>query len=184
MVQFGGHYELIPTSVLVFSFTFGILSYFAATAFGIFSMSGFASLSAKVSLLGPVLPWLIPGSSAQDPSFGTPCSSGDHELLLSLGKLDGPVWHSGLSDFPVLLVADISVTVVSCIVASVAKTLSRSRLSRVEVHRWWCPWSVPPRPRRTRCIYHRQRPPRPRHWWPDREVRHQMIILLMMIPTF
>jgi hypothetical protein len=27
---------------------------------------------------------------------------GDQELLLSLGKLDGPVWHSGLSSIPIL----------------------------------------------------------------------------------
>jgi hypothetical protein len=28
--------------------------------------------------------------------------AGDQELLLPLGKLDGLVWHSGLSDFPAL----------------------------------------------------------------------------------
>jgi hypothetical protein len=53
-----------------------------------------------------------------------------------------------------------------------------------EVHRQRKPWYVPPYPWWTRRIHHQQRPPRHRHWWPDQEVRCQMIIPLMTIPTF
>jgi hypothetical protein len=59
----------------------------------------------------------------------------------------------GILDFPIflprsssaLLMADVSVAAISCVVASMAKTLSKSRPSLVEVHRWWHPWPVPPR---------------------------------------
>jgi hypothetical protein len=55
----------------------------------------------------------------------------DQVLSLPPRKLDGPVWHSGLSGFPTrsffaLLMADVSVAAISCVVASMAKTLSRS----------------------------------------------------------
>jgi hypothetical protein len=56
----------------------------------------------------------------------SPALAGDHVLLLLPRKPDGPIWHSGLFGFPALLVADVSVTVISCVVASVTKTLSRS----------------------------------------------------------
>jgi hypothetical protein len=86
--------------------------------------------------------------------------------------------------FSALLMADVSVMAIFCVVASMAKTLSRSRPSRVEVHQWWHPWTVPPRPRRTRWIHHRRRSPRPEHWWLHQKVRRWMIILVTMIPTF
>jgi hypothetical protein len=50
----------------------------------------------------------------------------DQVLSLPPGKLDGTVWYSRLSDFSVLLMADVSIAAISCIVASMAKTLSRS----------------------------------------------------------
>jgi hypothetical protein len=75
---------------------------------------------------------------------------GNQVLLLPPGKPDGPLWHSGLSDFlprssSALLMADVSVVAISCVVASMAKTLSKFRPSLVEVHQWWHPWPVPPR---------------------------------------
>jgi hypothetical protein len=93
-----------------------------------------------------------------------------------------------ISDCPVclpsLLLADTSVMAISYMVASVAKTSSWSWPSRVEVHWRQSPWTVPPRPRCTRRIHHRQKPPRPKHWWLNQEVRRQMMLLLTMIPTF
>jgi hypothetical protein len=50
----------------------------------------------------------------------------DQVLLLLPGKPDGLIWHFGLSGFPVLLVADVPIEVVSGIVASMAKTMLRS----------------------------------------------------------
>jgi hypothetical protein len=44
--------------------------------------------------------------------------------MVQFGILDYPVFLS--SGSPVLLVADVSVTVVSCVKASIAKTFSRS----------------------------------------------------------
>jgi hypothetical protein len=59
----------------------------------------------------------------------------------------------------ILLVADTSVTIVSCVVTSVAKMLNKSRPSRVEVHSRWSPWTVPSRTRRARRVHLRLRPP-------------------------
>jgi hypothetical protein len=73
-VRFGGHDELVLASVLVMAFASGTLSCSAATSSGIFSALGFASLSAEASLLDHVLQFILPGSSAEDPSFGAPCS--------------------------------------------------------------------------------------------------------------
>jgi hypothetical protein len=65
--------------------------------------------------------------------------------MVHFGILDCPIFLS--LGPPVLLEADVSIMAVSYIIASVIKTLSRSLPSWVEVHRWWCPWSVPPRPK-------------------------------------
>jgi hypothetical protein len=60
-VWFGGHRELVLTSVLVSTFAFGTLSCPAATSSGPFFASGFASPSAEELLLGPVFCWLLSG---------------------------------------------------------------------------------------------------------------------------
>jgi hypothetical protein len=106
----------------------------------------------------------------------------EYMVLLAKSGMTHPVFLPRGSS--VLLVADTPVVVVSYIVASVAKTLSRSYPSWVEVHWRWGPQSVPPCPWGTWWIHHQRRPPRPRHWWPEWEVRRQMIILLTTISTF
>jgi hypothetical protein len=80
-----------------------------------------------------------------------------------------------------MLLVDALVPAISCAVASVAKTFSWSWPSRVEVHRWQSPCSIPPCPW---WIHHRQGPPWTRHWWPDREVRRRMMLPLTVIPSF
>jgi hypothetical protein len=71
-IQFGGCRELALTSILVSAFSSKTLSCSAATFSGPFSTSGFTSSLVEVSLLGPGYPWLLPDSSIEDPSFGTP----------------------------------------------------------------------------------------------------------------
>jgi hypothetical protein len=53
-VRFGGRYELVPTSILVSAFTFGTLSYSAATSSRLSFVSGFALPAVEVSPLGLV----------------------------------------------------------------------------------------------------------------------------------
>jgi hypothetical protein len=60
-VLFGGYHELVPASVLVSAFASRTLSYSVATSSKLFSVSGFTSPLAEDSLLGPVLPYLLPG---------------------------------------------------------------------------------------------------------------------------
>jgi hypothetical protein len=74
MVRFGGRRELVLASILVSVSAPGTLSYSAATSSRPFSVSGFTSSLAEVSLFGPVCPWLLLDLSAEDPSFGAPCS--------------------------------------------------------------------------------------------------------------
>jgi hypothetical protein len=52
--------------------------------------------------------------------------------MVQFGILDCPVFLSW--SLPTLLVVDAPITVISYVVASLGKTLSRSQLSRVEVH--------------------------------------------------
>jgi hypothetical protein len=56
MVWFGNRCELVPASILVSASASGTLSYSAATSSRLFSVPGFASSLAEVSLLGSVLP--------------------------------------------------------------------------------------------------------------------------------
>jgi hypothetical protein len=72
----------------------------------------------------------LPGDQQEAPWVpSTP--AGDQVLSLPPGKLDGPAWNSGLSSFlsksfSALLMVDVSIGAISCIVASMAKTLKGS----------------------------------------------------------
>jgi hypothetical protein len=55
-IWFGGHCELVPTSILVSAFASRTPFYSAAISSGLFSVSGFALPSAEDLLLGLVLP--------------------------------------------------------------------------------------------------------------------------------
>jgi hypothetical protein len=61
-IRFGSYCELVPTSILVSTFTSGTLSCSTTTSSRLFSPSGFASSLAEVSLLGPIFPCLLLGS--------------------------------------------------------------------------------------------------------------------------
>jgi hypothetical protein len=92
-VQFGGHRELVPASVLVSAFAYGTLSCSVATSSRLFSALGFTSPSA-------------PDCSLVDrqrvhPSVILACAR-NQELLLLSRKLDHPVWGFGSSNFPIL----------------------------------------------------------------------------------
>jgi hypothetical protein len=107
------------------------------------------------------------------------------ELLLSSVKLDHPVCGTGPSDFPAcsafgrhlhnshLLRGSLRGQNIQLVLAisgeggSVAESTDRTT-----------------RPRWTSQIHHWQRLPRPKHWWLDREVRCQMMLLLMMLLIF
>jgi hypothetical protein len=71
-IQFGDHYKLVPTFVLLSTFASGTLYCSAPTSPEPFSASGFASSLVEVSLLSPVCPWLLLDSSIEGPSFGAP----------------------------------------------------------------------------------------------------------------
>jgi hypothetical protein len=103
-VRFGGCHELVPASILVSAFTFGTLSCSATTSSGLFSASCFTSSLAKVLLLSHVLPCLLLGSSAEDPSFGASRSCQRLGAASVFGEIKqfGLVWHFRLSGFPIL----------------------------------------------------------------------------------
>jgi hypothetical protein len=92
-IQFGDHRELVLASILASVFTSRTLSCSAATSSGLFSVSGFASSFTKVSLLGPILPWLLPGSSVEDLSFNAPYSF----LQPGAAAIFGEIEWSGLA---------------------------------------------------------------------------------------
>jgi hypothetical protein len=115
------HCELVSASVLVSAFTSRTMSYPAATSSDFLSASCFTS---------PLIEDMLP-----DPD----CSLVDrqrirHSVLLTCPTALGLLLLSRKSDHliflsqspAVLLVADISIAVVSCIVTSVAKTLGMS----------------------------------------------------------
>jgi hypothetical protein len=100
--------------------------------------------------------------------------------MVRFGIPDCPIFPTrGLS---ILLVADMSVTAVSHVVASVVKTRSRSFLGGSASVVMSLVHTTPPKEDKvgTSSV----EAPRPKHWWPDQEVRRRMILLLMMTPTF
>jgi hypothetical protein len=111
------------------------------------------------------------------------------ELMLSSGKLNGPVWYSRLSSF---FAQNPSCTAAGqhshngCLLRGslcdqnlqLVLTIPSESASAVE------PRSLPPCPRWTWWIHHRRRSPWLMHWWPDQKVRCWMILPLTTIPAF
>jgi hypothetical protein len=99
--------------------------------------------------------------------------TGDQVLLLLPGKPDGSIWHSGLSGFPALRLfypargRRAHNGCFLCESASVVVSIARTTL-----------------PKEDKAGTSSVEAPLPRHWWPDREIRRQMMLLLTMIPNF
>jgi hypothetical protein len=113
----------------------------------------------------------------------------DQELLLSLGKLDDPVWHFGLSSFPALRpsypiggrrICNNHLLSSSPRAQNPQQVLTIPGGSESVV----VPMVRTTPPKEDNVDTSSVKVPRPRYWRPDRKVRRQMTILLTMIPTF